>query len=367
MKVITVANVNYALNEGLAYLSQHGHFDQSRNGPVLVAPGPVCTVYLNPDQRVLFSAVRDANPFFHLMESLWMLAGRNDVDFVKYYAGNMAQFSDDTKTLHGAYGYRWRESMGYDQLPVIIAELRKNPQSRRCVLQMWDATCIQQESDTDVWNVGSYDLNMAMSGGKDVPCNTHVYFSTNHNVLDMTVCNRSNDVVWGAYGANCVHMSMLMEYVARGAGLEMGTYYQFSNNYHVYSERPDVKKLIGRGPIVAPGVTDDRYAVLNFTEQYPDPTVSPYPIMQHGAAEFDQDLEYFFGMWAPGGIMLRSAYINDFFGDVVVPIVNAHHCYKADDFDGAYLNLTCCAAEDWRVACSEWLQRRQANRAARLS
>ena len=32
--------------------------------------------------------------------------------------------------------------------------------------------------------------------------------------LCMTVCNRSNDMLWGAYGANVVHMSMLQEFVA---------------------------------------------------------------------------------------------------------------------------------------------------------
>src|SRR5690606_25799426 len=38
--------------------------------------GTFITEYSHPQERVLFSAVRDANPFFHFMESLWIMAGR---------------------------------------------------------------------------------------------------------------------------------------------------------------------------------------------------------------------------------------------------------------------------------------------------
>jgi hypothetical protein len=70
MKVIEVRNVNQALQEGLEYLYAEGATEQSRAGSVLVSPCPVATVYARPEQRVLFSAARDANPVFHLMESL---------------------------------------------------------------------------------------------------------------------------------------------------------------------------------------------------------------------------------------------------------------------------------------------------------
>jgi thymidylate synthase len=53
-------------------------------------------------------------------------------------------------------------------------------------------------------------------------------------VLDLTVLCRSNDVVWGAYGANAVHFSVLQEYLAGRIGVDVGVMYQFSNNYHGY-------------------------------------------------------------------------------------------------------------------------------------
>lgn len=42
-------------------------------------PYAISTTYLNSTERVLFDPKRDCNPFFHFMESLWILAGRNDV------------------------------------------------------------------------------------------------------------------------------------------------------------------------------------------------------------------------------------------------------------------------------------------------
>ena len=101
---------------------------------------------------------------------------------------------------------------------------------RRAVLEMWDA---------------EGELRMANSC-KDHPCNTHIYFNVRDNILDMTVCNRSNDMIWGALGANAVHMSILQEYIASHIGARVGIYTQFSNNLHAYTEV--LKTLEGMQP-----------------------------------------------------------------------------------------------------------------------
>lgn len=185
MHVITARNVNDALYQGINYLSRVGISRDSRNGPVKVSPIPVTTVYMQPLERVLFWKDRDANPFFHLYESLWMLAGRNDVTPLVKYAKQMHQYSDDGKTLHGAYGYRWRHAFGRDQLALITDALKKNRDDRRQVLQMWDAR---------------QDLGRV---GKDLPCNTIATFQINTDgELDLTVFCRSNDIIWGCLAAD---------------------------------------------------------------------------------------------------------------------------------------------------------------------
>src|SRR5690606_13885482 len=133
----------------------------SRYGDVLRIPEPVIITYRKPRERVLFNQKRDCNPFFHLYESLWMLAGRNDVASLAYYNKRMPEFSDNGKTFHGAYGYRWRNHFGWDQLRAIVEELRTNSNSRRVVLQMWDAN-ISNLRDDDWF----HDFYMATHGGK---------------------------------------------------------------------------------------------------------------------------------------------------------------------------------------------------------
>ena len=78
MQIIT-GNPNTALQDGLWLLKTSGILNDSRNGRVVQAPGPVASVYRNPLERVVFSPLRDANPFFHLYEALWMLAGRKHI------------------------------------------------------------------------------------------------------------------------------------------------------------------------------------------------------------------------------------------------------------------------------------------------
>jgi hypothetical protein len=66
------------------------------------------TTYLRPWERVLFNPTRDANHFFHFFEAMWILAGRNDVGFLKCILPGIVNYSDDGSKFHGAYGMRLR-------------------------------------------------------------------------------------------------------------------------------------------------------------------------------------------------------------------------------------------------------------------
>lgn len=229
---LRVRNVQEAYVRGLALLREHGVWEDTRNGRALVLPEPMITIYERPIERVLLDPSRDANPFFHLMEAIWMLAGRADVASLLPFNKALAQYSDDGLVYHGAYGHRWRQHFTIwanmdpehmrplDQVRRVIELLRVNPADRRCVIQMWDA-------ETDLGR-----------DGKDFPCNTQLFFRARGQddcpVLDMTILNRSNDAVWGAYGANAVHFSVLQEFIAAACGMQTGRMIQFSNNFHAY-------------------------------------------------------------------------------------------------------------------------------------
>lgn len=326
MKVILARNVNDALPKGMLYLLSKGVERESRNGDVLVSPMPVTTVYDNPRERVLFWPERDANPFFHFFECLWMMHGSNTVEPVAHYVKRMRSFSDDGRTLHGAYGHRWRFHFGGINQPLtIVKALQSNPEDRRNVLTMWDPEC---------------DLGR---NGKDVPCNTHAYFGRDaEGRLDMTVCCRSNDIIWGAYGANAVHFSFLQEFMAGAIGCEVGRYWQMSNNYHAYRATLD--------PLAE--------AERTLPDPYIEEVVRPFPIITVDPDTWLQDLQ----MFLEEGVVLGLR--EPFFRRVAQPIVMAHEAYKTgsgvDRYETALEIIAQCRADDWRFACRMWLERRRA-------
>jgi thymidylate synthase len=217
MRVIEARNAHQALPEGLFLLDAYGQKQTSRFGDVVVAPWPVSTVYSRAYERIVWWPERDFNIAFCVYESLWMLAGRNDVEPLKRYVKTFDQFSDDGVILHGAYGFRWRSHFDVDQIEHIVDLLKRNPRDRRCVLQMWDC---------------GVDLGTT---SKDIPCNDMATFQIGANgALNMTVFCRSNDIIWGAYFANAFHFGFLLEYMAARIGVPMGSYTQISVNYHAY-------------------------------------------------------------------------------------------------------------------------------------
>ena len=312
--IISVNDVNQALYEALWWIKITGIVETSRNGPVLVAPGPVITEYATPQHRVLYSPARDANPVFHLVEAAWMLAGRNLVEELTPFNAGMAAYANQG-VLHGAYGHRWRSAMGFDQLRALVQHLEDNPESRRAVLQMWDA---------------HQDLGVSMN---DIPCNTHVYLDLRGGRLNMTVCCRSNDIVWGAYGANVVHFSFLQEWLSAALGVPMGVYTQMSNNFHIYTENEAAKRCLKNG-------CEPEYRVA--------PAI-PLVACGENAWDFLYDCELFFENLP----MPPRTY---FAKRVLWPLAHAYLTRKnGGDWAACLVDTPHC---DWRVAFEEWAARR---------
>lgn len=346
MKSIEVRNVNEALGEAIPYLLTEGLEETSRNGTVLVAPTPVCTTYRRPTERVVFGSIRDANPFFHLMEALWMLAGRNDLTWPVRFNKRFTEYSDNGETIHGAYGFRWREFFFFDQLQEIVQHLKETPTSRRAVLTMWSP-----EGDLIPNRLRPYAFGTAGTGGtrsKDVPCNTHAYFDIRGGVLNMTVCNRSNDVIWGAYGANIVHFSMLQEYIALRVGVGVGVYRQISNNFHVYTDVYNKEKLRA---LASEAALKDYYLT--------NPNMCEFPLMSVPVEDWHQDLSDFMER------KFIHAYKDEFFSQIAEPVYQA---WEHRRIFGAQKAIDLLENEmpncDWKIACIEWIKRREENKNA---
>lgn len=346
---VNVDNVNEALQRGLMILTNMGTREASRNGPVAVMPGPVMTIYRKPNQRVLFNSVRNANPFFHLFESLWMLAGRNDLPWLAQFNKQMATYSDDGgATQPAAYGHRWRVYFGYDQLLTLAEILKADGNSRRAVLGMWNPG---GERDNSIL-VGSGDLTAVLNGSADVPCNTHCYFRVNKGKLDMQICCRSNDILWGAYGANAVHFSVLLEYMAALVGVEVGTMYQLSFNYHVYLQ------VLGSSEQAVAMMQED-------CDLYNSRKVQATPLITGSLDNFHDELQYFTLLLDPEvddvGPLEKQVVpfeLDSFFLNTALPMWWAWQAHKRKDYPSAELNVSKIKGEDWRIACKTWMERR---------
>lgn len=402
---LTTRNVNTAFHELVGIVSHDGYSisrdeqvapivkKPSRNGLVLMIDEPITVTYTHPRERVLFNAARDANPFFHLYEALWMLTGRNDVAPLSTYNSRMASFSDDGETLNGAYGYRWRKAKvgrkepeayyrwDVDQLDVLVAHLKADPNSRRAVLQMWNV-------EDDLLKIGVQDTTTEANQkwrtfappSKDVCCNLSVMFSVrpctscdglgtyrgrytpddpdspyveepceNHETfLDMTVTNRSNDLVWGMLGANYVHFSFLQEYMAARLGAAVGYYHHFTNNLHAYVERPDWK------PDDWLNAEEQRY-----TDNYPNSNWNLASLV-HDPAAFERELPTFVEHFASDTLDKRDPFqtwTEPFLNDVARPMLIAFqsHKRKAATTDEWVRRI---ASADWRLAAGDWIKRR---------
>jgi thymidylate synthase len=343
MKTFSVRNAHQALPVVLKDLISYGVKEDSRNGPVLRFPMPVTTVYGAPLERVVFHEARDANPFFHFYESLWMLDGRNTVGDLTRFVKRMQDFSDDGEHLWAAYGFRWRCAFHFDQLDQIINRLRDNRYDRRQVLAMWDAELDLRQPDAGIeW-------------GKDLPCNTHVYFQRDNNKaggpLNMMVCNRSNDIIMGAYGANCVHFSYLLEYIASGIGCPVGRYWQVSMNFHAYLN--DVARLYQRGTLES---TND----CPYTTQSADHHPLMAAVGNDDVLFWDEQLQQFMEDEERGAPFRSDKYPDPFFWNVAAPILESHRIYReTKNVAKARGPLQDCRDSAWRIACTQWLNRRE--------
>jgi thymidylate synthase len=305
-----------------------------------------------------------------------MLAGRNDVAPLAYYNKRMREYSDDGVTLNGAYGYRWRRAEDrsppksaydtfvgggcpapVDQLDVIIDHLTRLPDSRRAVLSMWNV-------EDDLLKVGS-DLDV-MTGkeSKDVCCNLLAMFSLRSQfrpctpeelarwgsfdghqqaediVLDMTVVNRSNDLIWGLLGANYVHFSVLQEYMAARLGVEVGRYSVMTNNLHVYKSNWRPAEWLA--------------------DHDPDVAYSPAPLVQD-ARLFDKQVPLVLNYWDGGDSdrsISKSEVTEPFLWDVARPMFSAFRRYKRGKLEHAKEDAEEIGCPDWRRAAREWLENR---------
>lgn len=202
----------------LSDLIEFGDEVGSRNGRVHELLNPQITL-TSPQKREVLNPGRGANIFAQVAETMWVLHGRNDVEWLSAYLPRAKDYSDDGKTWRGGYGPRLRgggQGRYEDQLRMVFDLLKRDPLSRRAV-------------------IGIYDLvDDAGVDSKDIPCNTFLQFQNRGGALHLTVTVRSNDVMWGWSGINAFEWSTVQEVMASLLKIGVGHLTFNIGNLHLY-------------------------------------------------------------------------------------------------------------------------------------
>jgi thymidylate synthase len=189
----------------------------------------ICVLLQLKNPRARLSRTEMKGTLFSCLgELLWYLAKTNDLKFISYYLKDYARFSDDGRTVHGAYGPRLFNMRHHNQVENVIALLKRKRSSRQAVIQLFDARDIAVEY-------------------KDVPCTCTLQFLLRSGRLHMLTSMRSNDAYLGL-PHDIFAFTMLQEIVARSLKVEVGTYNHAVGSLHLYDRnRESARKYLKEG------------------------------------------------------------------------------------------------------------------------
>lgn len=148
----------------------------------------------------------------------WYLSGNPNVDKLGDIYGKVPEIwqrmVDSNNEVRSNYGWQWERN---HQLDKVVAMLKTNPETRQAVISIYDGKEISTYS-------------------KDTPCTYAVQFTVLDNKLHMAVLMRSNDL-WFGFCNDQYCFASLQELVAERLSMELGAYYHFAHNLHLYNNK----------------------------------------------------------------------------------------------------------------------------------
>lgn len=209
MKLIQAATMQQAWKELLFVLM---HYYEYKPAPRGHKTREILGVTFRVDDmrnNILSYPVRNLNAKFLCAEWLWISLGREDLATLTKYNGQMSRFSDDGKTLAGAYGPRLASQWTY-----VAESIRQDMVSRQAVATIWTPN---------------------PSPSKDIPCTISLQFIARECKLNLIVTMRSSDI-WLGLPYDLFTFSMIGNAMAGELKLEPG-FIQFNlGSSHLYED-----------------------------------------------------------------------------------------------------------------------------------
>jgi thymidylate synthase len=173
-----------------------------------------CGFYIiNPLDNIISSSFRNWNNTYADREWDWYISGNPSALAISKHAPIWKKHMDENGDVRSNYGWQWNRN---DMLENIIAKLKSNKDTRQAVLSIYDGKEIE-----------TYKY--------DTPCTNSIHFQVVKNKLCMTVNMRSNDL-WFGFCNDQYCFSKLQKLVSNKLNLEVGWYYHFASNMHIYNK-----------------------------------------------------------------------------------------------------------------------------------
>ena len=195
-------------------------------------------------------------------ELLWFLQGDTNVKYLKDNGVSIwNEWAKPDGDLGPVYGRQWRswpapDGRHIDQISQVIAQLKKNPDSRRMIVS--------------AWNVADLD-KMAL-----MPCHALFQFYVADGKLSCQLYQRSADMFLGV-PFNIASYALLTLMVAQVCGLKPGDFVHTFGDTHVYRNHFDqTREQLARTPRALP-VMKLNPAVMDILDfKYADFTLEGY-------------------------------------------------------------------------------------------
>jgi thymidylate synthase len=168
---------------------------------------------VNPKDRDIKTDFRNFKNSYAEYEWDWYLSGNRSVSEIKKKAKIWDKMHGGDNIVNSNYGWQWNRG---NQLNYVIDELKRDKDSRRAVLSIYDG---KENKDYKY----------------DTPCTMSISFVIENDRLCMSVYMRSNDL-WFGFCNDQYCFSKLQELVAGKLNIDMGWYYHFATDLHLYSQ-----------------------------------------------------------------------------------------------------------------------------------
>ncbi len=161
-------------------------------------------------------------------ELLWFLAGDTNIKYLKDHGVSIwDDWADADGNLGPVYGYQWRswpdpKGGSVDQIANLIAQIKKNPSSRRLIVSAWNPAQVDE---------------MALP-----PCHCLFQFHVANGKLSCQLYQRSADIFLGV-PFNIASYALLTMMVAQVCDLQPGEFIHTLGDAHLYANHFEQAEL----------------------------------------------------------------------------------------------------------------------------